>query len=211
MSGAINELIKGKSPQEILELAVDYEHGNTSICKNQKIANELYLIAYKKGNLTASIFLGQIFELGKGVAVDYEKALYYYEQGANNQIIECYSRLGILYLKGLGVRQDYLKALKWFYQGRDAGDIYTACLWLGYMYENGLGVKQSDLMAIKCYQASAFNGNPYAQFQVGLMYEVGIGTKIDLKQAKYYYLLSSKSPETKEKSKQRLKEIEGEI
>ena len=79
------------------------------------------------------------------------------------------------------------------------------------MHENGIGVKQNNLLALKLYQASAFKGNFWAQFQLGYMYEFGICTKVDLVQAKYYYKLALKSVETKEKALERLKEIERQL
>ncbi len=207
----ISDYIKGKDSYEILNLAVEFEYGTEKIRKNQRIANELYLRAYKLGNKTATIFLGMIFEQGKDVAIDYEKAFKYYQEGVNNDIEECYERLGILYLEGHGVEQNYEKALAYFYKGRELGDVYGCCLWLGYMHENGLGVKQNNLLALKLYQASAFKGNFWAQFQLGYMYEFGVCTKVDLVQAKYYYKLALKSVETKEKALERLKEIERQL
>ena len=207
----IPDYIKGKNSDEILQSAVDYEYGTEKTRKNQRIANELYLRAYKLGNKAATIFLGMIFEQGKDVAIDYEKAFKYYQEGVDNNIQECYARLGILYLEGRGTQQNYKKALEYFYKGRELGDVYYCCLWLGYMYENGLGVKQNNLLALKLYQASAFKGNPFAQFQVGYMYEFGICTKVDLVQAKYYYKLALNSVDTKEKALERLKEIETQL
>lgn len=207
----IDDYIKGKSSDEVLQLAVDFEYGAEKTCKNQRIANELYLRAYKLGNFAATIFLGMIFEHGKDVAINYEKAFKYYQEGVNNDIEECYARLGILYLEGHGVEQNYQKALDCFYKGRELGDVYYCCLWLGYMHENGLGVKQNKLLALKLYQASAFKGNAFAQFQVGYMYEFGICTKVDLAQAKYYYKLAVESIATKEKALERLQEIERQL
>lgn len=207
----IDTICKNKSSDEILQLAVDYQYGTRETPKNVRIASELYLKAYNLGNLTAVIFLGMMFEQGIGVQVDYEKARHYFEIGVSNDFGECYTRLGILYLEGNGVKQDYKIALDYFYKGRGAGDVAEACLWLAYMYEHGFGVKQSNRFAIKFYEASAYAGNAYAQFQLGYMNEFGICTKINLNQARYYYRKALETNETREKAVERLNEVEKNI
>lgn len=204
----IDDICKDKNPDEILQLAVDYQYGTCETHRDLGLSVKLYFEALKKGNQLATLFLGLIFEQGIGVSVDYDKARYYFELGANNEIAECYTRLGILYLDGNGVQQNYKTALKHFYKGRDFGDKENACLWLGYMYENGFGVKQNSLFARKFYEVAAFSGNAYAQFQLGYMNEFGICTKIDLYQARYYYKKALQSSDTREKTIPRLNEVE---
>ncbi len=204
---SIATLCKGKTSNEILQLAVDNQYGTSKTPKNISLAIELYFYALELGNTLATLFLGIIFENGIGVSVDYEKARYYYEFGADDGIAECYTRLGILFLEGTGVKKNYETALDYFYKGRNFGDSENACLWLGYMYENGFGVKQNHLFARKFYAVAAFKGNANAQFQLGYMNEFGVGTKRDLYQARYYYKKALQSSDTKEKTIPRLNEV----
>ena len=41
---------------------------------------------------------------------------------------------------------------------------------LGFMFLNGFGVKQDDKMALEYFEKAAAQGNPEAQFNVGLMH-----------------------------------------
>ena len=115
-------LCGGKTSNEILQLAVDNQYGTSETPKNISLAIELYFYALELGDTLATLFLGVIFESGIGVSVDYEKARYYYELGADDGVAECYTRLGILFLEGTGVNKNYKTALDYFYKGRDFGD-----------------------------------------------------------------------------------------
>jgi Sel1 repeat len=51
------------------------------------------------------------------------------------------------------------------------------------IYATGDGVKQDDAQAVGWFQKSAMQGNPTAQYNLGLMYAKGTGVKLDTPQA----------------------------
>ena len=51
---------------------------------------------------------------------------------------------------------------------------------IGYMYNRGLGVEKDSEEAFKWYQKAAGTGLSVAQFNLGIMYENGKGTKKDI-------------------------------
>lgn len=55
------------------------------------------------------------------------------------------------------------------------------------MYNDGLGVSQDYQQAKKWYEKAASQNDAQAQFDLGVMNELGQGGSIDLKQARHYY------------------------
>ena len=58
---------------------------------------------------------------------------------------------------------------------------------LAVLFYKGEWVEINETLAFKYAQASANNGDPFAMFFMGLFYETGAGTKINLNKAIYWY------------------------
>ena len=65
--------------------------------------------------------LGYIYQHGYGMAVDYAKALDYYEKAATLGNPHALNNLGYVYENGLGVTKDYQKAMDYYQRAADAG------------------------------------------------------------------------------------------
>jgi len=50
---------------------------------------------------------------------------------------------------------------------------------LGFLYEHGFGVPQAYAAAADCYYRGAVQGDPFAQAQLGLIYDKGHGVPTD--------------------------------
>jgi TPR repeat protein len=59
------------------------------------------------------------------------------------------------------------------------------------MYDNGQGVPQSDTKAREWYERAAGQGEPRAQYNLGLMYLNGQGVPPDIVKAYYWISLSA--------------------
>lgn len=59
------------------------------------------------------------------------------------------------------------------------------------MYANGDGVKRSDIEAGKWFLKAAKKGDPFAQYNLGLMNAQGIGTPINKRQAYSWFSLAA--------------------
>ncbi len=66
-----------------------------------------------RGNATAQMYVGYMYDNGEGVPVDYKQAADWYRKAAEqgNEIAQ--HNLALLYGNGLGVKQDWVQALKW--------------------------------------------------------------------------------------------------
>lgn len=67
-----------------------------------------------------------------------------------------------------------------------AGDGSSATF-LGHIHRNGLGMPVDASAAYRWYRLAAGKGFPEAQYELALMYEMGIGTESDIGEATYWY------------------------
>ena len=93
---------------------------------------------------------GYFYEKGMGVAIDLEKALYWYEKAANKGDIYGMRNTAIFYLDGKGCNVDKEKGMYWLTKAAEGGHP-AALVSLGYKYEQGDLVQQSYQ---KAYQYS---------------------------------------------------------
>ena len=85
-------------------------------------AREWYEKAAAKGDASAMVNLGLLYENGHGVAQDYAKAREWYEKAADKGDASAMNNLGLLYNNGQGVAQDYAKAREWYEKAAAKGD-----------------------------------------------------------------------------------------
>lgn len=128
--------------------------------KNNIAQNNLRVL-YKKIDRNTLYYFGESYYNGKGVAKNYQEAVYCYKLAAERGHIKAQYNLGECYYKGTGVDQSYEMAAncwkKAAYQG-DAKSQYN----LGECYYNGDGVEQSYIKAIKYYIQAAMQGHSKA-------------------------------------------------
>ncbi len=93
-------------------------------------------------------------EYGLGIAQNYDNALYWYKQAANqgypaaqNNLRRLQEKLGWMYQNGWGVAQDYSEAFKWYQKSADQNN-HEAQASLGLMYYQGRGVSKNLQQAL---------------------------------------------------------------
>lgn len=138
-------------------------------------------------NPEAQLELGIRFHLSSGVSQNFDRAVYWYRQAANQGNILAANNLGTIYMFGQGVKQDGKEAMKWFLLGANKGEKNAQCN-LGVLYLNGLGVSKDPKTALDWFLKSANQGFPEAQSNVGAVYENGYGVmKPDYHKAFQWY------------------------
>ncbi len=65
------------------------------------------------GHARHQVYLGYMYEIGRGVPQDYALAAKWYYRAAAQGDVRGQHLLGLLYDKGFGVREDYIEAHKW--------------------------------------------------------------------------------------------------
>ncbi len=95
------------------------------------------------GYLDADIALGNMYEFGRGVSQDYQKAIEYYSKAVDQDYSRGYYALATLYKSGLGVEKDTPLALKYYTIAADKGHV-SAMYNLAVLYDlrqrNSIGI-----------------------------------------------------------------------
>ena len=117
---------------------------------------------------------------------NYEEAVKWYQQSANDNNAEGMTSLGYMYANGLGVKADYSVAAKWYIKGAENGNA-RAMSYIGMLKENGAGVTKNLKEAFTWYTKAANAGNAMGMFRLASLYETGNGITKDLTQALKWY------------------------
>ena len=157
----------------------------TDVFHKEKQAVELFSKASAKGHQNATYNLGACYFQGKGIDLDYGKALELFRQIADTDIF-AQTIIGMCYLYGHGVEKDYDKAVSWLKKGSE-GNKTNANLHLAYAYSKGLGVEKDESKALKLYSPFAEKGNLSAQYQMALIYYNGETVSRNCQQALYWF------------------------
>ncbi|XP_045460134.1 protein sel-1 homolog 1 isoform X2 [Harmonia axyridis] len=176
-----------------IRLLDELENGYSSgILDNDLI--EYYQLLAEKGDIQAQVGLGQLhYQGGRGVDLDYQKALHYFTQAANAGNAVAMAYLGKIYLDGSDeINADNFTAFKYFKKASDLNNP-VGLSGLGLMYLYGRGVERDYLKAHKYFLAAADQGWVDGQLQLGNMYLNGLGMRKDYKLANKYFSLASQS------------------
>jgi TPR repeat protein len=131
------------------------------------------------GNAKASLYLGDMYLLGRGTTKNHKKAAYYYEKAAKKGIKKAQLNLGLLYFNGSGVKKNVTKSRYWYAQARKK-TYATSYYQFALQSEKNKDFRQ----ALKWYEKAAKLDHPVSQYDLGVMYLLGIGTAKNSRKAK---------------------------
>ena len=97
-------------------LAYNHQYGKEGYPEDAKKAFELYSLSAEQDYPYATCNVGDKYEHGAGVELNYEKAFEYYQRAAKYRIPQALFRIGNLYLEGKGVAKDIEQAKIWLEQ-----------------------------------------------------------------------------------------------
>lgn len=86
-----------------------------------EIARESFFVAASRGHSGAQFYLGEIYEGGFAVEVDFKEALDWYLKAANNNHVGAQIRVANLLIEGRGVEPDTVLALHWYLKAANQG------------------------------------------------------------------------------------------
>ncbi len=139
-------------------------------------AQEILLSAAEKGEAEPQALLGQVYNAGWGVPVDYEQAFKWWSRAAAGGSADGQWGLGLLYDDGKGVARDSQKAAALWKQAAEKGNI-KATVNLAYLYEEGRGLERDPKECARLFKIAAKAGNPAAQLNYGLKVLLGEGVE----------------------------------
>jgi len=150
--------------------------------KDYKTAVKWYRLASLKGNTDAMLGLAKLYSSGKGVQQDNKTALQWFQLAAEQNAVGASSHLGKIFEHGIGTSQNYNTALKWYRLAASVGDLDARD------YVQNLQIKIDEKNE---YQARSKQGDAFAQYNLGMMYENGEGVPQDYKTAVKWYKLAA--------------------
>lgn len=125
-------------------------------------AKDCFLKAANRGEAASAYNLGMMYHYGKGVDVDYDVCIEFYERAAIDEYPLALNNLGSLYYNGEYVKKDLQKAFGLFLRAAERGlenAQYTVATMLFY----GQGVEIDKVKAKKWFEITAKNGSSAAQ------------------------------------------------
>lgn len=153
---------------------------------NYTVAQKNYHYAAEAHDAVAEYNLGLIYEYGKGVAVDNQKAKAWYEKSAIQEYPPAMTQLASLYLQGVLGQGDEQQALHWYKKATKSGDPMAA-YYMGLLSETGVAAPLDFTAALAYYKQAAAQGNEKAKAALARMYQYGIGVEEDKAQALILY------------------------
>jgi TPR repeat protein len=177
-------------------VAVSYEEGKV-VQKNNESANKWYRNMISKTETAGKSpddigLLGFLYEMGKGVDRDFDKAFSFYSKATELGSSVAMTRLGLLYSRSDWQKKDDVQAVRLFKQAADLGDA-AAKDFLGQMLVRGRGIQKDEPQAFLLFNEAASSGLAQAQYDLGLCYVEGRGTKIDVSKGLEFLKMASSS------------------
>ncbi|WP_167772993.1 SEL1-like repeat protein [Ramlibacter humi] len=167
------ELAQAGDADSQYEVAVQAEQAN-----NMAEALRWYQAAADQGQTMAKMVLAELYETGRGVPRDLERAIQIYQPLADGGSTEARYRLAQIHL-AKGQNDEAVRLLTRIV---DQGDT-RAPLDLAEMYEGGRGVQRNLPRAIELYKSAADQGSSWAQARLGTLFLRGEGMSADAARA----------------------------
>jgi TPR repeat protein len=118
--------------------------------------------------------MGALYTSGQsGVPINYDRAIFWFREAAQNGIANARYNLGVMYQQGLGLDKDMNQALAW-YRSAALLEHPEARYNLGIAYLEGIGVTYNPAMAAGYFEQAARTGVVEAAYNLGLILENGL-------------------------------------
>ncbi len=163
-------------PKAFVALGFIYE----TVDDNYADALKAYEQASAQGDVLGDYNLALMYEYGKGVPVDYQRAQALFTNAANKNVDEAMNQLGGMYFYGLGQARNTQEALMWYKKAAELGNA-NALYALGLLSETGVATKLDFPDALKYYKDASDKGNEKAMLALARMYHYGLGVEKDPK------------------------------
>lgn len=120
--------------------------------------------------------LGEIHEEGKAAPFDMQRALYYYQISAEQNLLVAQLKLAELYEQGWSGDTDTTQPLHWYQCAALNGHV-ESCFKLGVYHFAAISAENNEPLAFKWFKTAADAGHKEAAFHVALSYLSGRGVE----------------------------------
>lgn len=173
---------RAATPKALYRWGLLYLNGEIGKQKEKDIARGLELVhmSADQGYIDAIYTMGYFYETGRYVdTVDHEKAVYYYQQLADNDVAAGQFKMGLYYELGDGgIEVDSAKSIEYYQKAADQGHGEAMC-YLGDFYRIGRFLPLDKAKAFELYTQAHEAGEEMGTYYVGRSYLEGCGVEID--------------------------------
>jgi localization factor PodJL len=148
-----------------------------------------------KGDPAAAYEIGVRYSEGKGVAVNLDEALKWYDRAAQAGVVPAVFRLGTFYEKGMSVKKDADIARRYYLQAAERGNA-KAMHNLAVLDADGGGKGANYKDASEWFRKAADRGVADSQFNLGILYARGIGVEQNLAESYKWFSLAAAQGDT---------------
>ena len=166
----------------------DFASGEAAAKKgDHATAAKEWLESAKKGDANSQVALGFLYQIGLGVKLDMNQAVYWWDKAASQGNTEAMRTAARVYLTGApGVESDVPKSMKYYQKAAEANDpiaqLNLAQLLIKFARDDD-DLKQAAYWFLR----AAEQGSPSAMHNLGLMFEKGLGVPPDAAESKKWY------------------------
>jgi len=146
--------------------------------------------AAASGNPAAEYEIAVRFAEGRGVPINLELAVQWFERAAKQGLAPAQYRLGSLHEKGQGVKKDLDKARQLYLSAADKGNA-KAIHNLAVLYAEGIDGKPDYRAASQWFRKAADRGVADSQYNLGILYARGIGVDQNLAESYKWFSLAA--------------------
>ncbi|KAG0314859.1 hypothetical protein BGZ97_008879 [Linnemannia gamsii] len=141
----------------------------------------------ERGDLEAQVALGDAYETGVGLSMDYTSAMKYFRKAANQGHVMAQYRVGLLYTHGRGVQRNELEAQEWFRKAaeKELPEAQYMIGWLRRYRYTYMYMYSSDHypMSMTWFLKASEQGYAKADVDIGYLFKEGLGVPRDYKKA----------------------------
>ncbi len=163
--------------------------------EKQEEAFRLFLHGAGKNFKDAEFHMGECYFLGKGVPVDYGRAIISYGRALSHRSGEAAEELGMMHFMGDGTEKDVKEAIRIFKKGALIGSAGCECR-LGEFHALGIGMKKSEEEALKWYKKAWSHGYLPSAGLIGQLYQTSEGKLRDVKKAAFWFGQAAETGDT---------------
>ncbi len=144
-------------------------------------AFEWFMVAAKQGHIEASYYVGLYYQYGKGVPVNIDEAIHWYQKAALEKDKDALYHLALILIRQ--DKPDFVNIAK-LLEGAAKQNHPNAQYNLAVMYQKGDGVEKDDEKALFWYEKAAEANLAIAQYNLGMIYYAGEIVEKDDEKAK---------------------------
>lgn len=126
-----------------------------------------------RGDGNAQFFVGNIYESGKAMPVNYAEAARWYQRAAEQGQSEAMFQLGVFYINGTGVTRNEAVGIQWVQRAASTGQESARCYYAWALAEGKFGLARNVAQGMAILRKGSEEGSAECEARLGVIYFYG--------------------------------------